>query len=142
MLASSTTGVFPMKFYLSICCVAMLRVRQSAWSQYKGDLDKPLKALGDKDDGIRAKAAFALGKIGPDPKLAVKPLLKLLTEGNADVRRSASEALGQFKAAAVPGLIEALKDDVVSMKIEAALALGQIGPDAKAALLALKFAAT
>lgn len=90
-----------------------------------------LKALKDKADGVRAKAAFALGRIDADPKLAVKPLLKLLVEKNDVVRLSAGEALGRFKVAAVPGLGDALQDDWKTIRLEAARALGEIGPEAR-----------
>lgn len=99
------------------------------------------KLLEDKNDSVRAKAAFALGHIGADPKKAVRPLLKLLIEKNEAVRGSAGAALGNFKEHAVPGLIEALQDDFMTMRLEAAKALGQIGPPAKSASDKLRTAA-
>jgi len=46
-------------------------------------------------------------------------------------------ALGQFGKAAVPSLMEALRDTDGNVLILAATALGKIGPDAKAAVPAL-----
>jgi HEAT repeat protein len=94
---------------------------------------KPLtEALKDPKKEVVEAAATALGKIG-----AAEPLAALVgdTKRDAAPRRKAVEALGMMKAdakSAVPALTKALKDR--DLRIEAAEALGEIGPDASPAL--------
>ncbi len=94
---------------------------------------KPLsETLKDPKKEVVEAAATALGKIG-----AAEPLAALVgdTRREAAPRRKAIEALGLMKAdarPAVPALTKALKDK--DLRIEAAEALGEIGPDASSAL--------
>ena len=94
---------------------------------------KPLsEALKDPRKEVAEAAATALGKIG-----AAEPLAALVADTKRDTgpRRRAIEALGMMKGdakSAVPALIAALKDK--DLRIEAAEALGEIGPDASPAL--------
>ncbi len=85
-----------------------LKNKEGTKKPKKGDKKAP-KAT-DRTAFLRAKAAQALGTIGPDAK------------------------------AAVPALIEALKD--TSIRNDAVVALGNIGPDAKDAVPALREAIT
>ncbi|MSU80730.1 MAG: HEAT repeat domain-containing protein [Gemmataceae bacterium] len=100
----------------------------------KGVIGDITQALGDKDANVRRKAAYALGRIAPDAQTTVAPLIRLFADDNTDVRQSAAEALGKLGAGAVPGLIEALKDDAKFVQIYAAKALADVGGDAKAAV--------
>jgi HEAT repeat protein len=108
---------------------------------------------GDKEPGVRAAAAVALGMIRDE--LAVIPLTEALilrvpapgllnrvlrkkTEQNEFVRRAAARALGQIGSrAAVPMLSRTLIDDRAGddVRREAARALGQIGDPSSAAVL-------
>ncbi|MBE0415655.1 MAG: HEAT repeat domain-containing protein [Dehalococcoidia bacterium] len=68
---------------------------------------------------------------------AVPALIDALKDEFSVVRTDAAFALGRLGAAAVPALIEALKEEEERMRAEAAFALGEIGRDAKSAVLAL-----
>src|SRR2546422_362855 len=95
----------PMKKFFVLMCVFLLLGAADPDTRYhalavlgwigpaaKEFVPQVLKALEEKNDGVRFKAAFALGRIGADPKVAIRPLLKLLTEPNAEVRRAAGES--------------------------------------------------
>ncbi len=109
-------------------------------------LDPLIRALGDGDSEVRCSAAEALGKLGQrvwrdwvkgdeedfrrlgesgDPR-AVEPLIRALSDGEYDVRRSAAEALGQLgDERAVEPLIARLPEGNVGAS--AAKALGRLG---------------
>jgi HEAT repeat protein len=114
------------------------------------------KAAREEKKELVEAAVTALGKIGPDAVPALidalkgkapdpakgkdkKKVMPAASEGDDTLRRrKAAEALGAIgppAKAAVPTLIDALKDTAV--RTEAARALGNIGPDAKAALTPL-----
>jgi HEAT repeat protein len=59
-----------------------------------------LKATEDKDAGVRAAAARAIGKIGVEDKAAVTALTKLLKDGNETVKFAAVEGLGAMNTRA------------------------------------------
>lgn len=65
----------------------------------KQDLTSPrsvpalIKALDDKDKGVRKLAAASLAKIGPAAKDAVPALLKAMTDKDANVRKNSMVAL-------------------------------------------------
>ncbi len=86
---------------------------RAARERWKNDISENMRKTQkegnpmDTSPSVRWSAAVALGKIGPDAK------------------------------AAVPALIEALKDENSEMRRRVAVALGNIGPDAKAAVPAL-----
>jgi HEAT repeat protein len=80
-------------------------------------------------------AAEAIGGIGPDAEAAVPSLVKLLGTwvNDGGVTNSAiAEALGRIGPAAVPAIIQCLRDGKGDGM--AALALGMIGPPARAAV--------
>lgn len=88
----------------------------------KRDVEGLIKALKDKDETVRWRAAWALGEIG-DAR-AVEPLIQALKDKG--VRGNAAEALGKIKdTKAVEPLIQALKD----IGVEAAEALINIGDE-------------
>ena len=94
-----------------------------------------VRAMADKSDDIRRKAAYALGRIGT--KAPLPTLTSALSDPNADVRTSASDALGHFGSDAVQSLIAVL-DSPEPARSAAAHALGSIGSDAKAAIEPLR----
>jgi len=108
-------------------------------------------ALDDKNRSLRASAAFTLSRIGPDAKVATPKLIALLRappdaeEVNAIfdqiVRKNAAMALGRITRGsdvAVESLIAALDDKGLEVAVYAAMALGEIGPPAKAAIQPLQ----
>jgi len=114
----------------------------------KEDVPKYLNQLKTSQSAAdRAKAAEMLGKRGginaKDVADAVEPLRKALQKDiDAKVRAAAAYALGDIHAEAdvtVPILIDRLKnDDKMDVKMAIVVALGQYGPDAKAALTPLR----
>jgi HEAT repeat protein len=91
-----------------------------------------VRAMSDKSDDIRRKAAYALGRIGTI-KTPLPTLTSALSDPNADVRSSAAEALGRFGADAVQPLIAVL-DSPEPARSAAAQALAAIGSDARPAI--------
>ena len=101
-----------------------------------------LEALAnDPREGIRAGVAPILGNyVGDDD--AVTPALAEALGNDQDpgVRTAAARGLsvaGVEAAGAVPALIDALRDEATDVRQWSALALGRIGPEARAAVGAL-----
>lgn len=108
--------------------------------------------LTDKQDGVRAAAAVALGEIADDsavvtlanvlaPELSGASGKKAKAEKNVFVLRASAKSLGQIRSrAGVPALVAVLSNEkmVDDVRREAALALGMIGDPA--ALPALRVA--
>ena len=67
-----------------------------------------IRALKDKDDGVRAEAACALGKIGPEALDAVPALVAALGDSSEDVRAYTTQSLGQIGCDS-PEVISALE---------------------------------
>lgn len=92
-------------------------------------------ALTDKVERVRLASAQALGQIGPDAAAAVPALAKALDDEAGTVTLSAAEALGKIGAAAAPAVAERLSNP--KMRALAAGVLGDLGPQARAAVPAL-----
>jgi len=92
----------------------------------KEEMEGLIRALKDSDEGVRERAAKALGKIRD--KRAVEPLIEALKDSEWSVRREAAKALGEIgDGRAVEPLIKALDAADASVQIEAAEALHKIG---------------
>jgi HEAT repeat protein len=108
-------------------------------SEAKAAVSALVKALGDEALEVRMRAAQALGKIGG--KAAVHPLTRLLKydELAAIHAHSALAKITGKPQDHVPILIDLLKNKSkdISVRWNAAEALAEIGPDAKAAVPAL-----
>ena len=61
--------------------------------------------LKERKDSVRAEAAMALGRIGPDAAAAVPDLIRLLGDKNERIGREASLALGRIGTAATDALL-------------------------------------
>jgi len=97
-------------------------------------------ALKDEDKKVRGNVVKALGTIGPKAAGALSALSAVVKdEDDRRVRSGAVKVLGEIGAAAVPTLVEALKEEALVQS--AAGALARIGPDAEAAVPALTEAA-
>jgi HEAT repeat protein len=98
-------------------------------------------ALKDNDLFVRRFAAQALGEIEADPKLAAPALATMLQ--NPRERKEAQEAaatsLGKMGAAGAAPLIAVIKDNNTDNDVrrKAIESVGNIGPDAKAAIPSL-----
>ena len=80
-----------------------------------GDAAVPalITALDDPDRDVRAQAARALARMGPQAEAAIPALIDALDDDNKEVRQGAARALGQIGPSAedaVPALMQALKD--------------------------------
>jgi HEAT repeat protein len=91
--------------------------------------------LGDPDAGVRRQAIAALAAIRPGPKVSVPIFVKLMADSDPGVRIRVMHAVADTKGAAVPALVEALKNEAAAYW--ACVILRDIGPDAKAAVPAL-----
>lgn len=92
-------------------------------------------------DGLRYAAAYALGKIGP-AAAAAAPVLRELASSDDELLATVATWAGlkikpddgsQFEAA-IPMLRRALRGDREMVRLEAAVALGDIGPSAASAI--------
>jgi HEAT repeat protein len=104
-----------------------------------------IEAMEDRNSKVRLAAVRVTGLIGPEANTAVPTLAKLVNDSNGEVRVEAVSALsimGPNKKLAIPALIGALNDSnrgpkpgmTVYVKENAARVLGEIGPEARAAV--------
>lgn len=87
-----------------------------------------IEALKDPDPDVRGNLANALAKIGP---ASVEPLTAALKDGVAERRAAAAYTLallGSDAKAALPTLLDLLKDDVVDVRRQASYAISKIVP--------------
>ena len=103
-----------------------------------------LELLADPDDYVCYEASIALYSMNPPPETIVPALLDLFRHGKIHTRWGVIRVLrviGKPAKAAVPLLIEVLLNDSriysFRMQVDAARALGAIGPEAKDAVPAL-----
>ncbi len=97
-------------------------------------LQRLIEALGDSDETVRGEAALSIGNIGNDNPEPIPSLVKVLTDEEEfevdgktlEVRLAAQQALVQFGSTAVPGLLEALRDDRAELRLIAVTTLAQI----------------
>jgi HEAT repeat protein len=82
--------------------------------------------LTERKESVRAEAAMALGRIGPDAEFAVPDLIVLLGNKNERIRREASLALGRIGTAASEPLITASKNSDVVIRANAVEAMGHM----------------
>jgi serine/threonine protein kinase len=75
---------------------------------------------------VRRHAVTALGQIGKNAKGAVPSLIHVLREPSTDLHLKAAEALVRIGVAAVPALIEAMKDTDQACRVRAAGTLRRI----------------
>jgi HEAT repeat protein len=81
---------------------------QTVFSAAKDPVAAPLKALKLKDETKRAKAAGALGRLAPKAKAAIPALIETLKDDSEWVQEMASEALQEFGRDAMPFFVKAL----------------------------------
>jgi HEAT repeat protein len=73
------------------------------------DIGVLIEALGDKSARVRSGVAIAISNTGSKGKAAVRPLIKLLEDADADVRVTAARALGNV----VVGLQDAKETEYI-----------------------------
>jgi HEAT repeat protein len=97
-------------------------------------------ALADPCSAVRAQAALALGRIGPEAAAVAPRLIGLLKEGDESVRCRAAHALGEIggkDGATVAALVDLLGDASTAIKVSAARALGALKTAAASSVSAL-----
>ncbi len=88
-------------------------------------------------EAVREAAARALGRFGPEAKIAIPELSRALHDNQGRVRWEAATALGLIGKDSVKALIKAMDGSDAKARHATAYALGQIGPDAIDAVPAL-----
>ncbi len=96
-----------------------------------------IELLREADPGTRYLSAKALGQIGDEAEAAVPTLLDALRDNDMFLRAGITGALIKIGPPAVPGLTKALFDPSSAVKRAACKALGKIGSER--AVPALKF---
>jgi HEAT repeat protein len=117
-------------------------VRLKAIDQLAAQGDKAVEAapqltalLTDADQSVRRHTVKAIMAIRPGPKVMLPLFIKLMEDSDPGVHARVLEAITEAGEAAVPGLIESLKNDKVAFW--ACIVLRDMGPVAKAAAPAL-----
>lgn len=125
---------------LSLSLLICLIAADPLPSPYAGNVDQAIVELGHKEPWVRWHAAYALGQAGPKADRAVEPLTKVLQNKGEDeyVRGTAAWALARIAPQADPKLLallaELLSSKHISVRRNAATALGQMGPRGKEAV--------
>jgi HEAT repeat protein len=119
---------------LSLC---ILLTYLPAAAPERPDVPQLLAQLKAGDAAKSNQAAEQLGKLGPEDKDAVKPLIEALEDNDPVVTTNAVRGLAAIGAPAVPALNEALKSKKKGVPGLAAGALRRIGPPAKDSAAAL-----
>ena len=117
---------------------ALIRLLRSKGEASSASCSTGICVLSARRERLSVPAARALGKIGPNARAAVAPLIEALADPDGTVRYEAVEALGAIgpdAAPAVPALVRALDDRDQSRRGKAAEALGQIGAAAVPSLI-------
>ncbi|HTU93994.1 MAG TPA: HEAT repeat domain-containing protein [Gemmataceae bacterium] len=112
--------------------VALVRIDPQQADKAVPPLIKDLEA---EDEKQRQAAVLALARLGPAAQPTVDALTALLRDRL--LMKIEIEALGEVWAQAIPGLVGLLKSPHAEVRQRAVLALGQIGPAARAALTPL-----
>jgi len=98
-------------------------------------------ALDSDDPKAKVTAIDALQTLGPQAHAAAPALARVLDESRAWIGVAAMDALAAIGKDAVPVLVQTFERGAASARMRAALILGNIGPDAQAALPVLQKAA-
>jgi HEAT repeat protein len=94
-----------------------------------------IRALADPDPRVCGEAATALGAIGPPAAGAVTPLASLAAQDRKDsISDRAAEALAAIGRGSVPALGAMVFDACADTRFRAISAIGDIGPNAAAAI--------
>jgi HEAT repeat protein len=111
----------------------------------KAAIPELLKSLDSREFEIRGSSAYALAKIGPDAKEAIPKIREMFRTGDDRLKRLAIWTLlkinpgnPKLEEFAIPLLIKALESDRELARIEASVALGELGAVAQPAIEPLK----
>lgn len=102
-----------------------------------------VKMLSDKAPEVRVQACAAIVEIDPPGKLGLDKLLEFINDPEFESRETAIDCWSRINrkgADAIPGLVNALEDRRLGVRIAATNALGGLGPLARGVLPAVKAA--
>jgi len=96
-----------------------------------------IEALKSSQASIRRNAAFMLGEMGQDARIAIKQIAEALRrDPDSEVRRNAAFALGEIGAESIPVLMDCLNDADARVRRNVTAALVRIGTPAVPELIA------
>ena len=104
-------------------------------NSYAPSVPRLTELVRQSDPGTRYLAAKALGQIGDEAEAAVPTLLQALRDNDMFLRAGITGALIKIGPPAVPGLTNALFDPSNAVKRAACKALGKIGSERAVAAL-------
>jgi HEAT repeat protein/S1-C subfamily serine protease len=105
-----------------------------------GDLPMLVPMLKHKEIEGRIGAARAIGKIGPEARTAIKPLIDALANANPLLRKAIIDTLATFNADAkdsIPEIEKCLRGGDKEVRRSALVALGNMGVESKTAVPAI-----
>ena len=108
------------------------RIRLEAQYELAARGDKSISGLhqrlsDDQPQLARIHAVWALGQIARKSPPALDPVVKLLDDGDSEIRAQAARALGDARhAGAAAGLLKHLKDETARVRYFAAMGLGKL----------------
>jgi HEAT repeat protein len=99
-----------------------------------GVSEQLIEALNDSDEVVRGEAALAIRNIGSGASEAVPHLVEMLLDEeefkhngkSIEVRDAAREALSRIGPKAIPGLLDALREDRADLRLMAVTTLGRM----------------
>jgi HEAT repeat protein len=139
--AKAAVAVLPRVLFDTVPAVRV-RAAKAVW-KISGESASVLPVLAEalRDRNVGWQAAFVIGEIGPPAAESVPALIEALKQEQVPrplrTPPSSALALGRVGTAAVPRLIDTLKDSRASVRTSAVIALGLVGVDARAAAPAL-----
>ena len=93
-----------------------------------------IRAAGDAHEPVRRKVFIALGTMGGQTEIALPTMIEAMAfDESPAVRDAAEEALAKVGPAAIPALVQVLRDDDVELRLRAARALRRMGGIARSA---------
>ena len=123
---------------LAITCGALVGCSETTDRAYGGrSAQQWAEQLHDSSVSARIGAAEALYHIAPRSPRVIGSLLAAMRDSDATVQASVATALGTVGAPAIPGLIEATRDDHASVRAMAISILAGEGADAEAVVPAI-----
>lgn len=96
------------------------------------------KGIKDQNASFRWSAAVFLGEMGAAAKPAIPLLEETVTNSSKDVESVCIQSLAQISPGTLPFLTNLLADPDPAIRISACVALGKLGPQAKAAVPTLQ----
>lgn len=114
--------------------LALQEVGRFALAEQTRYLPAVVEALKDKAPDVRLNAAAFLASLGNDAESAVPAMIASLREPDNERRNLIMTLVADLRHAAIPALIDALKDEDPDIRLGACQALGKMGIGAEEAI--------